>query len=71
MPFASISADCFDMPCTTNGYDGVFLVICNWSKYCILIPMKLKGLTTPSFTRMYPEHNEKTTAWVHGSSALG
>ena len=63
VPFASISADCFDMPCTTNGYDGVFLVICNWSKYCILIPMKLKGLTTPSFIRMYPEHNKKTTAW--------
>eukprot|EP01050_Picozoa_sp_SAG11_P061561 SAG11_NODE_41006_length_199_cov_12.540000_1_plen_31_part_01 len=26
--------------------------------------MKSKGLTTPSFTRIYPEFEGKTTAWT-------
>ena len=64
VPFASISGDVFDMPPTVDGYDSILLIICNWSKYCVLIPMKSKGLTTPSFTRIYPEFEGKTTAWT-------
>jgi len=63
IPFASISGDVFDMPPTVDGYDSILLIICNWSKYSILIPMKSKGLTDPSFTRQYPEFEGKTTAW--------
>eukprot|EP01050_Picozoa_sp_SAG11_P033788 SAG11_NODE_11640_length_747_cov_1.177469_2_plen_92_part_00 len=43
VPFASISGDVFDMPPTVDDYDSILLVICNWSKYCVLIPMKSKG----------------------------
>ena len=64
IPFASISGDVFDMPPTVDGYDSILLIICNWSKYSILIPMKSKGLTDPSFTRQYPEFEGKTTAWT-------
>eukprot|EP01050_Picozoa_sp_SAG11_P012540 SAG11_NODE_1397_length_5032_cov_14.008109_10_plen_301_part_00 len=64
VPFASISGDVFDMPPTVDGYDSILLVVCNWSKYCVLTPMKSKGLTTPSLTRIYPEFEGKTTAWT-------
>eukprot|EP01052_Picozoa_sp_SAG31_P045396 SAG31_NODE_8271_length_1483_cov_3.692794_2_plen_104_part_00 len=44
IPFASISMDVMDMLATENGYDGVLVVVDNWSKYTVLVPMKCAGL---------------------------
>ena len=64
IPFAQIAMDVADMPPTTDGYDGILVIVCCFSSYTVLIPMKSKGLWDKKKHKMV-KHNKTTTgAWT-------
>ena len=63
MPMCSLAMDVMDMPPTAEGYDAILVIVCCWSKYTILIPMKSKGLVSSSFRKQYPEFTGSGNAW--------
>ena len=63
MPFAHISMDVMFMPPTINGYDGILVVVCHFTKYTVLIPVKGKGLVDAS-TRQITGYTGKAAAWT-------
>ena len=63
MPMSALAMDMMDMPPTADGYDAILVIVCCWSKYTILIPVKSKGLISNAFRKLYPEYAGQGNAW--------
>ena len=63
IPFASVACDVMSMPAAPNGYDSIFVAVCTFCKYTILIPMCSKGLISPAVRKDFPQYTGKSLAW--------
>ena len=63
IPFASLACDVMDMPPAPNGYDGILVCVCTYTKYTVLIPICSKGLISPEVRQHYKQYSGKSNAW--------
>ena len=71
IPFASLACDVMDMPPAPNGYDGILVCVCTYTKYTVLIPICSKGLISPEVRQHYKQYLGKSNAWDSARLASG